>query len=87
MLSGHNGIQGHCGLAFIQPSESVQIGSLDAVQSQEGWIIIINPSKFLTVSPIRLGGGKHERTKVSVRGQLEFLYDFGVAVFTPLRCV
>ena len=39
-------IQGHCILALIQPSESVQINGLEAVQSEEGWIFIISHSKF-----------------------------------------
>ena len=80
-------IQGHCMLALIQPSESVQISGLEALQSEEGWIFIMSHSKFWIVSSIRLQGGKRTQMKVSIWGQLEFLYDFRVAVFTPRLCV
>ena len=74
-------------LTLIQPNESVQISGLDALQSEEGWIFIMSHSKFQIESSIRLQGGKRTQTKVSVWGQLEFLYDFGMAVFTPRQCV
>ena len=63
----------------MQPSESVQINSLEAVQSEKGWIFIILPQN--SEQCYRPG---QTQMKISVWGQLEFLHNFGVAILMPL---
>ena len=45
--------KGHCGLPFILPRKIVQISCLEAVESEEGWLFIMNRSKTWTILSIR----------------------------------
>ena len=81
--------QCHCGLyrlAFVEPSESVQINCYGAMRLKEGWIYIVHRSNLWKRSLITLKRCKYSLTKICVWSQLEFLYDFRVAVLQPVCC-